>query len=714
MGDLRRTSASCRSFGKLWAVSVGESRSWMTLLGVAEELERAQRLTAADAVDEMQRAAEATRAAYNSFNFDRMMQYTHEDFVKPCVENAQGLTHLLLQFLAASSALRSLAPEDRDWRVSQCFAHVYAWLMHIFDADFVWEYAMVQAVILRAVTKGSTRGGVEQKNTTTVATACGAQHIWEERGEFIQKVAAFSPKSDKLLEDVAEEDLLFHRQSENEIALHRKEMLGYLRERMSLVAEVITPASTHHGSTQFNEATPRAQKKRFKQMGDVGSSRGAVEDPAEGPIEGHPTEGPVVGQSYDPGPQPGEDVWYLYEVLFTVLENPNNDSSIKKVLEWIGIQARVEGFVDNPVRRWAYVCADQGASSSCMKFLDENRGDSRFGNLRYILSGGHEAHCYQKVVLKLLLDAGYDAIDPAFSFKSIMAVRALFRGFDNHICNNFVFEVARPAATHAFIHKFIEAMPPTPADSAGTGASSSEEASPTEALYDWVLENRERDAHFRSHTLLALEVLTAYSMVIKGMRLCRKDAAIRDLFEFIIGCSPEVRADRSKHFSIGSRPDNKECPDYHMENQVCTLKKFMTQNTPLGFQMACTITNCCEGFREVLYGQAGKAIPRSDQTRTQPVLRQSIRLAGRQAVSTLDGKNTLSARTDLPSLLSAGDSALELRTQKAVTNAEDDADHELAEKIMEAVEDKDGREANEERAGEEGADAKNSEEEGEL
>jgi hypothetical protein len=89
-------------------------------------------------------------------------------------------------------------------------------------------------------------------------------------------------------------------------------------------------------------------------------------------------------------------------------------------------------------------------------------------------------------------------------------------------------------------------------------------------------------------------------------------AAIRDFFEFIIGCSPEVRADRSKHFSIGSRPDNKECPDYHMENQVCTLKKFMTQNTPLGFQMACTITNCCEGFREVLYGQAGKAIPRSD------------------------------------------------------------------------------------------------------
>jgi hypothetical protein len=103
--------------------------------------------------------------------------------------------------------------------------------------------------------------------------------------------------------------------------------------------------------------------------------------------------------------------------------------------------------------------------------------------------------------------------------------------------------------------------------------------------------------------------------------------------------------------------------------------------------------------------------------------------AGRQAVSTLDGKNTLSARTDLPSLLSAGDSALEvyirygitflpagvqLRTQKAVTNAEDDADHELVEKIMEAVEDKDGREANEERAGEEGADAKNSEEEGEL
>ncbi|KAJ1441516.1 hypothetical protein B484DRAFT_390681 [Ochromonadaceae sp. CCMP2298] len=722
------------------------------------ELEQQLAMAGAASVEQMQAAVNDTHSSLNSFNFERIAAYTHKAFVQPFATHARTVFDLLDRVLRAAPRMQRAAEDKREPLITQALARIYAAIMQTYDAEFVWEYAMGQAVDLRTVTKstlvtdylaatcpgsptactltrrldewttfvnscgtlvdptstalllqdncpggtkgtyvqGTSRGGDEQKRVVTVATAMGAQHF-----------AKFSPKSDLALMDVPEEDLMFHRPSDAEKELFMTEVMGILRERLALalpgisaaaatasstpgrataaaqpqlwnkecghcgkifpnvsmrkwkcspggcgnplkVVEVqaVTPASTLRGTTNFNEPAERQHKQAFKSF-DCGSSGGGTDE--MGGVESK------MDVDEEGGSRDEEDV-YMYDVLPVIMENPNTE----------------------------------GAIAVCLKWLDDNRADTRFGNLRYVLSGGHEAMAYQKVVLKLLMDAGYDLLAPAFNFKSLNAVRCLFGGFDNHICNDFVDQVTRRAALDVLAEQFL--------DSNLTERTA-------EAFYAWILENREHDKHFRSHTLLCLEVLTAYSMVIKGMRLCRKDvhdagrkmllplcimlrhrtytrAVVRDLFEYGVACSPEVREDRIKHFSIGSTDDNKECPDFHMEHGVGNLKRFLTQDTPFGFQVAAAMSKIGPSLRHMIFREAGKKPPRTEQPRTQPALGRTLKKAkaamrsvkpfaivpGRKEVRTLDGREALDPATDVNTLLSNGDCGIECYIRSGFTD----------------------------------------------
>ncbi|KAJ1425019.1 hypothetical protein B484DRAFT_432222 [Ochromonadaceae sp. CCMP2298] len=747
----------------------------------------------AASVAQMQAAVNDTHSSLNSFNFERMAAYTHAAFVQPFAAHARTVYDLLDRVLRAAPRVQRAAKDTREPLITQALARIYAAIMQIYDGKFVWEYAMAQAVDLRSVTKsalvtdylaatclgsptactltrrlgewtkfvngcgtlvdptstalllqdnctggskgtyvrGTSRAGDEQKKIVTVATAMGVQHIWGAGGgASIQQSAKFSPKSDLALHDVPEEDLLFHKQSAAEKGLFMLEVMGILRERLALAlsgtraaaattpstagpaataaqpllwnkecghcgktflnvsmrkwkcspggcgnnlkrAEVqaVTPASTLRGTTNFNETAERQHKQATKKWGVDTDRAGGVESKMNVDEEG--------------GSGDEEDV-YKYDVLPVVMENPSTEESIGK---WLG----------------------------------DHRADSRFGNLRYVLSGGHEAMAYQKVVLKLLMDAGYDLLASVFNFKSLNAVRCLFVGFDNHICNDFVDQISRRAALDVLAERFLSSNP-------------TEQTA--EAFYAWIIENRKHDEHFRSHTLLCLEVLTSYSMVIKGMRLCRKDvhdagrkmlvplcimlrhrtytrAVIKDLFEYGVACPREVREDRIKYFSIGSADDNKECPDFHMEHEVGKLKKFLTQDSAFGFQVAAAMSTIGASLRYMIFREAGKKPPRTEQPRTQPALWRTLKKAkaamrsvqpfaivpGRKEVRTLDGREALDPLTDVNTLMTNGDYGIQcyirsgfkdmppgitLRTQKKMgkpdaVDAWYDADQEQAE-----------------------------------
>ncbi|KAJ1437220.1 hypothetical protein B484DRAFT_241378 [Ochromonadaceae sp. CCMP2298] len=381
------------------------------------------------------------------------------------------------------------------------------------------------------------------------------------------------------------------------------------------------------GSTQFNADPDRQHKKVVHVYG--------VED-ASTPSRGHAdtsTESispfPLIDVLTPLLPEERAAVdTFLYEILPVLLENPSKKEAIQRVLETLGQMAGVKDFVPIPRRRWIYVSADQGAISVCMKFLDENRKDGRFGNLRYVLSGGHESMCYQKVVLKLLLDHGYDMLASSFSFKSLLAIRSLFNGFDNHICSDFIRKICRIAGADRICLAWLATNPEDPASA--------------NVLRAWTLD-RGDDIQFQSHIALCLDVLSAYEMVYKGMRRNRKDvheagrkvllplvsmlkhrtytkAVTRDMWEYNWACSPEVRQDRYSFFSIGSRADNKECCDFHVEDQVKNLKKWVTQESPMGFRSEPP----CSAVDQVCDRCYSGSVGRRSRARTRPGLSPSL------------------------------------------------------------------------------------------
>jgi len=207
-----------------------------------------------------------TQASYNSYNFDRMTHYTHAKFIEPFAEKAPYLYDYLRSLLASSPRGTFSDPTH----LHKALASIYACILDMWDRQFSWEYAMVQAAVLRSVTKSTfvtdlmsgtypgsptaqlltdkmkkwtehviceevqidgsshtllivfdnapggskgkylvrtARGGVEQKKCPSVATAVGGQHIWRpQEVTSIQQQFKHSPKNDRLFDKLSEEE----------------------------------------------------------------------------------------------------------------------------------------------------------------------------------------------------------------------------------------------------------------------------------------------------------------------------------------------------------------------------------------------------------------------------------------------------------------------------------------------------------------------------
>lgn len=270
--------------------------------------------------------------------------------------------------------------------------------------------------------------------------------------------------------------------------------------------------------------------------------------------------------------------------------------------------------------------------------MDENRFDSIFGNLRHVLSTGHEMMAYMKMILKLMLDHGYDVLAPAYNFRSPKAIQTLFQGADTHRSIEFILEVARPVLTDELIHQWRRER------------NQIDCTDNADDFYKWSRERCAIDVHFKSHWNLVIRLLGAFDLVIKGIRNNKKyvynagrkflipfmgtlghytyyKAVLRDMYEYDCACTKEVRDECSQHFSTGSGTNNKQGYDFEMEQTVRRLKTNNTVDTPLGFQIAAIMTNQGSAYRETYYGESGHQMPRTDCQRSKTILVKTLATA---------------------------------------------------------------------------------------
>ncbi|KAJ1411913.1 hypothetical protein B484DRAFT_435498, partial [Ochromonadaceae sp. CCMP2298] len=428
------------------------------------------------------------------------------------------------------------------------------------------------------------------------------------------------------------------------------------------------------GSTLFNSATKRAQTPKVKDLCGTLSSF-TTKKPAADTTDALSSSSELI----IPGARLlSIDQEFRWEILPTIMENPNQYDNVVRVLKSIGVMSGVRGFVDTDdvKKEWTMVCADQGAISYCMHLLQDKTGI--FSSLRYVLSGGHAMMSVQKVVLKILLDHGYASLAPAYGFRTPAAQQYLFSGKNPHLTNEWLLDVARPIMCQSFVSAWLDANPDLDDD---------EDVDDLMSFY-----GASTDTNFRSHCILCIEVLSAYALFHKGMRVGNRaahaagrkfllpflavlnhgtyfKAVHKDIFDYDYACSPELRCWYYKHFVEGSLEDNKESPDFWQEDFVKDSKSMNLQDNALGFHLAAATANNVQGHRAALFGACGRAVPRTDRRRTATNFKTTLeaglkvmaratvfqQVPDRSTVHTFRGEVELLAGTDINTLLKKGD-----------------------------------------------------------
>jgi hypothetical protein len=306
-------------------------------------------------------------------------------------------------------------------------------------------------------------------------------------------------------------------------------------------------ASMYQGSTQFGVQRERQQKEVVQVFVDSTQLPLDANLPLDGAIkvDSIDSSGETTADTSLSSPS-GERVHLQnreimqFEILPALMENPDGEKAMLLIIKSksyakllvalrltnircygyycnscrIGEWARVRGFVpdDQVLREWVYFCADQGAIGSFLKHLDTFRYIHFLSNIRYVLSYGHESMAMQTMVLKLAKDHGYDALAPCYTFCSLAAQSALLENFDNHVCKEWL-ELCRMLICDELIMEWLASGPANP-DSA-------------DELRTWtkvMVATTASDLHAASHAYLALDVLAAWSLTVKGMRRNDKTA----------------------------------------------------------------------------------------------------------------------------------------------------------------------------------------------
>ncbi|KAJ1414600.1 hypothetical protein B484DRAFT_467369, partial [Ochromonadaceae sp. CCMP2298] len=407
-----------------------------------------------------------------------------------------------------------------------------------------------------------------------------------------------------------------------------------------------------------------------QQKGVIASCSSVKRDRAATQEDDTPAEGLLAENDTPPN--------YRVEILPPLMHNPSSLEDQLAILKRAGQLLNVSGFVGEGEaydREWFYFSADLGASSGMFKILDSlDRQGHMLGNARYVLSGGHEGMSVSKIILKLLFHHGFDALGPAYNFKSDAALQRLFSGKDHHITKDFL-HVCRITLVDEIILEWLRTAPEDPGD--------------VHAIRKFALDFE--DVHRRSHATLGMDILAAFALMVKGVRRNQHTVynagrklliplmgilnhtlyfryMVRDLFVFEWACAEEVRLEHKQHFSEGSRKDNKETPDFHMEDVVKDMKAMNTQDSAMGFQAAALLAGVGKGMEAMLFKQAGRTPPRHDQARKQTMLVQTLAATRKlmaplclfqldptlRTVRTITRTELLAEGLDLASLLTVG------------------------------------------------------------
>ena len=280
------------------------------------------------------------------------------------------------------------------------------------------------------------------------------------------------------------------------------------------------------------------------------------------------------------------------------------------------------------------MCADLGAIECCLHLLDDNRTSQKFGNLRYVLASGHEMMSEMKAVLKLMREYGYDDVFAAgYGFGSDKQKHILFRGYDFHICMEFILDVCRPIMIDLLIEGWIDTEP--------------EDKNSVDDLLAHIVHQCDISAHYESHAGLAIVIFSSMALIRKGIRnnvkamheAGRKNilplmgllnhisyfkAIIRDLYEYGYRAHTDIQKHRRRHFTFGSGPVNKEAPDFWIEGTIKDMKPMITSDDSAGFETAALLVNSKDGITSMLYKQAGKKAPERERRRAPTKLTKTL------------------------------------------------------------------------------------------
>ena len=300
--------------------------------------------------------------------------------------------------------------------------------------------------------------------------------------------------------------------------------------------------------------------------------------------------------------------------------------------------AKVRGFVpdDQVQREHCDVCADLGAIECCLHLLDDNRAAQKFGNLRYVLASGHEMMSEMKAVLKVVREYGYDEVFAAgYGFGSDKQKNILFRGYDFHICMEFLLDICRPIMIDLLIEGWIDSSKESAAQSS------------VDELLAHISSQSELSEHYKCHADLATTVLSSMALIRKGIRNNVKamheagrktilpimgllnhisyfKAIIRDLYEYGYRAHGRIQKHRRKNFTFGSGSVNKEPPDFWMENTIKDMKPMITSDDSTGFETAALLANSKNDITSMLYKQAGKKAPELERRRAPTKLTKTL------------------------------------------------------------------------------------------
>lgn len=305
----------------------------------------------------------------------------------------------------------------------------------------------------------------------------------------------------------------------------------------------------------------------------------------------------------------------MYEPVTSLPQNPCNAESQQAVLEKIGELAKLPFFVPpyEVKRQWVELTADLGACKTLFdKFEDK---DEKFSAFRYVMPTGHQYMSNMKVVLKLMLELGYDVLGKGYGFWSPKQIVILFAGFDTHVCIDFILEVYRPLFTDKLIQAFWDKC-------------EADKKNDFDELQKWIRESAEANTNFRCHLFLLQEVCSGIASQRMGIRMniaAQHAAGTKILLPFLgslnhsdyfkaeclnierynYRCPTEIQQLNRNHFSFGNEEGSMEGPDFLCEGTIKDLKPGITSNTLEGFQVATSLVGNKYSLRDTIYRETG-------------------------------------------------------------------------------------------------------------